>query len=136
MDILIKFLTKNRVLLFSDLGLILYIVSYFSQSIDLPDRYKDFCCLDDVRLNLFLIFLPIFLFSFVFIYLSDSKFTSWKNFSLAYLVFYVILYFLVPTQGDGFLWFQRETISIIGSVLYTFISLILIIYKSFKKEAI
>ena len=133
MNKIIEWFTKKNVLVSSIVFLFLYIVSYYNKILMLPNFYRDFCCIDDRKLNLFFIFLPIFIFTIIFINLNKRTFSSWKKFTLIYLVFYIIIYFLVPTQANGYLWFQRETISFVGSIIYSLISLILIIFKSLKK---
>ena len=126
--------TKKRILVSSLVALCLYIISYFNRALELPDFYRNFCCMDDRMLNLFLIFIPIFIFTLIFLSLNEKKFESWKKFTFIYLIIYLIFYFIVPTQGDGYLWFQRETVSLVGSIFYLLFSLFLIVYKSFKKE--
>jgi len=126
--------TKKHTLISSLIMVFVYIVSYFNRTLNLPGFYKDFCCIDDRKLNLFLIFLPIFIFSLILFGSSELKFEKWKKFTFIYLLAYLLAYLLSPTQGEGFIWFQRETISFFGSILYLVISLILIFYKSLKKE--
>lgn len=113
--------------------LLVYIVSYYNKVLELPSAYKDFCCLDDRTLNLFLIFVPLFIFTAILNSFKEKDWGIWSKFSKLYLIAYFIVYFLVPSQGDGLIWFQRETISFFGSLLYSAISLIIILYKSLKK---
>ncbi|MEK7471122.1 MAG: hypothetical protein AAB623_00535 [Patescibacteria group bacterium] len=134
MNKFLEWVTKKRMIFSSVVMIIIYVISYFNRILELPSFYRDFCCIDDKRVNLFLIFIPIFIFTIIFSILSETKFNVWKKFTFIYLFIYLFIYFIVPTQGNGFIWFQRETISFFGSIIYSTISLFLIIYKSFKKE--
>jgi hypothetical protein len=132
MNNIINWFTKKKSAYVSFAMIVVYIISYFHQFFGLPVFYKNFCCVDDRKLNLFFIFIPIFIFSLFFLKLSDFKFERWKKFTLLYLIIYLVIYFLSPTQGNGYVWFQRETISLFGFITYTALSLYL--SKSFKKE--
>ena len=134
MNKFLEWVTKKRMIFSSVVMIIIYVISYLNRILELPSFYRDFCCIDDKRVNLFLIFIPIFIFTIIFSILSETKFNVWKKFTFIYLFIYLFIYFIVPTQGNGFIWFQRETISFFGSIIYSTISLFLIIYKSFKKE--
>lgn len=127
-------ISNKRAFLVSVIMVLLYFVSYFNKVLELPSVYRNFCCADDRKLNLFLIFIPIFLFSFILFKLNSSVFEKWKKFTLIYLFIYIVIYLLSPTQGDGFIWFQRETVSLFGSVIYLVLSLLLILYKSLRKD--
>ncbi len=116
------------------LMVLIYFISYFNRALDLPFFYKNFCCIDDRKFNLFAVFIPILIFTAIVVFLRDEKFREWKKFTFIYLFIYLFIYFLSPTQGDGYIWFQREAISFFGSILYSIISLFLIIYKSLQKS--
>lgn len=126
--------TKRKMVVGSLIMILVYIISYFNEALNLPFSYDNFCCVDDRRFNLFAIFIPIFVFTLIFTNINEIKFIKWKKFTFIYLSVYLFIYFNVPTQGDGFIWFQRETISFFGFIIYSIISLFLIIYKSLKKE--
>jgi hypothetical protein len=126
--------TKKGLLSLSFTLFIFYIVSYYNKFLSLPAVYKDFCCFDDRIFNLFLISVPILVFSIFVNFLQKNYIDVWGRFTKIYLVVYLLLYFTVPTQGDGMIWFQRETISFFGSIIYTLISIIILVYKSFKKD--
>jgi len=130
----IDWFTKKKTFYVSALLVLIYVISYFNRALYLPEFYRDFCCIDDRKLNLFLIAIPTFVLYFIFLKQKDSAFKMWKKFTLIYLPIYVVIYFLSPTQGDGLIWFQRETISFFGSITYSIISIILITYQSFQRE--
>lgn len=118
----IEWFTKKKILAISLVMVLIYIISYFNENLGLPSAYDNFCCADDLIFNLFVIFIPIFVFSLIYFKFNEEKFQKWMNFTIIYLIIYLILYFISPTQGDGFIWLQRETVSSFGSGLYSIIS--------------
>ena len=134
MNNLLNWFTKKRLIYGFLIMVFVYIISYFNRALELPYFFRSFCCVDDRTLNLFLIFIPVFIFSVIFIHFDEVKFKSWEKFTFVYLLIYLLIYLLSPTQGNGYIWFQREMISFLGSIFYSIISLFLIIYKSLKKE--
>src|SRR3989344_6661834 len=133
MNNVVNWFSRKRLVFISLMAVLVYFISYFNEVLNLPLFYDDFCCVDDRIFNLFAIFIPIFIFTIIFINLNEIKFTRWKKFTLIYLIIYLIIYFIVPTQGDGYIWFQKETVSFFGSILFLIVSLILILYKSLIK---
>lgn len=123
--------TKGKVLFLSFLFLILYCISYLSYSWNFPLWYQNFCCVDDITLNLFLIFIPIFVLN---LFTSIKSFKIWLKFTFLFLLIYFFIYLTAPSSSGGFLWLQKEAISLFGSILYSLISLGIIIYKSIKKS--
>ncbi len=115
-------------------GVILYYISFNAKQLGLSRSYKDFCCADDITLNLFLIFIPLFVLSLVSFKLRKDVFDVWKKITVVYLVLFFVLYFLSPTQGNGYIWFQREMVSFFGTIVFSLISIGFILYKSLKKE--
>ncbi len=129
MNKFMEWFTKKGMFVFASVGLLLYIVSYFNSTLNLPDFYRSFCCADDRKLNLFLIFIPVFIFALIIHFLNEQKFSGWRKFSLIYLLVYFLIYLLSPTSSD-YIWFQHESVSFFGTTFYSIISLILIVYKS------
>jgi hypothetical protein len=115
-------LSKKQILASSVFMIFFYLISFYHKELNLPYDYQVFCCVDDRRFNFFSIFIPIFAFSLLYLKIKENNFKSWSEFSLIYLIAYVIIYFLSPTQGNGYMWFQRETISLFGSGIYVLIS--------------
>lgn len=134
MDKKIDWFTKKKMIVSSLIMVFVYCASYFNEILGLPSFYDNFCCIDDRIFNIFFIFIPIFILAVINLKLNDLGFEKWKKFTFIYLIIYLIIYFVSPSQGNGYVWFQRETISFFGSILYSIISLILIIYKSIKKD--
>ena len=114
-------------------GVLMYFLSYFNQFLQLPYRYKNFCCADDRLLNVFLIFLPVFFFNLLFLRASTTFFHIWAKFTLSYLSLFLIMYFLSPVANDGFFWLQRESVSLLFSLVYSLLSIVLITYKTLRK---
>jgi hypothetical protein len=124
-------LTRKKVLYFGIISLSIFFLSYYSREIGLPSSYEKFCCLDDRIFNLFTITIPVCIFSIIFF--KNNGFEKWKKFTFIYLFTYLLIYLIVPTQGDGLIWLQRETVSFFGVIVYSLISILLISYKSLKK---
>ncbi len=119
---------ENYIYQFSIVGLFLYIFSYYSSSLNIPSVYRTFCCIDDRRLNFFLIFIPVFLLLLIFRKFKNNKYIIYKNITLVYLFLYIIIYFSVSTHGDGYMWFQRETVSFYGAIVYALFSIIFLLF--------
>lgn len=129
-----NWLSRKNLLIISFLGVFLYVVSYYNKILSLPSIYRDFCCIDDRKLNFFSIFIPLFVISAILFKYNKINFEKWRNFSLLYFIVYTLIYFIVPTQGDGLVWIQREAVSFFGTVIYLVISLGIIIYKYLKSN--
>lgn len=129
---IINYLTIRQILSTSLFFCAIYIVSYFNRVLKLPSQYRDFCCSDDKILNLFFIFIPILFFSILISVFKLEALFVWKKYTFYFLILYAVFYFLMPKNSDAFLWFQRETLVFFGSILYSLISIILIIFKSIQ----
>jgi hypothetical protein len=135
MSKVLDWFTRNKITAILSIMVIVYVVSYFNKILGLPYSYDNFCCVDDRVANLFLLFIPIsVIYIFVLFSQRESLFLGWKKYTFFYMLLYFMVYFVVPTQGDGLVWFQRETVSFFGSVLYFLISLVVIVYKSINKS--
>lgn len=78
------------------------------------------------------LFLPIFINFFI---KKDQVFKSWRKFTFIYLLVYLFFIILVPWDwGDAYLPIYKGTVALALVVLYSIISLILIVHKSLKKE--
>ncbi len=84
---------------------------------------------------LFYVFPAIFLFSVISFFVSDKAFFSWRKFTVVFFLIYLAILIVTPWYlGDAFLNLQKAHISYLGLFVYSLISLILIVYKSLKKE--
>jgi hypothetical protein len=82
----------------------------------------------------FTIFVPIFVFSLLTCFSRIEVFNFWRRFTFFYLLFYLFISILAPFQCDAYLPLCKKNIFFILIPLYIGISLILIIYKSFKRD--
>jgi len=69
-------------------ALLIYYVSYNADKLGLPFSYQDFCCIDDRKLNLFLILIPASVFFVLSSYLSRT-FVKFGVFTAIYLFIYL-----------------------------------------------
>ncbi len=134
MNKLLGWVTKKKIL-FTAFGLcFLYIVSYFNKFLDLPLFYKNFCCVDDKTLNIFLISIPILILAIFSFFIKKQISKRWLKFTFLFLLFYVIIYFLSPKSKSDYLWFQREAVSLFSAIIYFIASSLILIIYYFKKE--
>ena len=128
--------TKRKVLLYSILYIILFLFTYiFGKS-----NYCSLNCYRSFELLIIysLISIPFFVFSIITYKLKESTFILWRNFTVWAIPISLVIISFVPTNTHGmdFLLLVKGTVILALTTLYTIISLILIIYKSFKKEKI
>ena len=77
----------------------------------------------------------IFLFSIIMFFVKDYVFESWKKTLFIYLFIYLFIIIITPWYaGDGFFHIQKDLIAVGVSVFYAIFSIILILFKSLKKE--
>ena len=78
------------------------------------------------------IFLPIFISSCILYFIKDEIFYTWKTFTEKYIIVYLLILIISPSITDAYIPISKETMSLLFSVVYFLLSLILIIYKSIK----
>lgn len=78
--------------------------------------------------------IPVFIFSLITFFLKDGLYLSWRKFTNYFLIFSVLIILITPTSTHGldFLPLVKETMTIALTIIYSIVSLILVIYKSFK----
>jgi hypothetical protein len=129
-------LTKKRILFLSFFGLIIQIISRYSVDFGVCENYASSCFdLSYLFIIYSIISIPLFVFSVITYKLKDEVFISWKNFSIWWipLSFVIITMFPTDTHGMDFVPIIKGTVSLLLSSLYSVISLVIILYKSFKK---
>ncbi len=86
--------------------------------------------------SFFWLSVPVFISSLITLFLNERVFQSWKKFTNYFLVLSVIVILITPTSTHGMDFFPiiKETVTIALATVYSVISLILIVYKSLKKE--
>jgi len=80
------------------------------------------------------IFIPIFVFSLLTYFFRVEVFNFWRRFTFVYLLLYLFVSILVPFQCDAYFPLCKKNTFLILIPLYMGVSLILIIYKSFKRD--
>ena len=122
---------KSNVLIIGTTGsLILFYVAYIS--INGLCIYKYLCSRlhDDSMMAVFLPFIPLFLLSLVTYKMRDETFHVWLKFTYVWVPLTIILTFLSPEYGNSLLPIEKSSVSFTMSLLFLFISLIIIISKS------
>lgn len=79
---------------------------------------------------------PAFVFAFITLFVRDEVASSWRKFSNYFLLASVIIILLTPNSapGNDILPIIKENVTIVLATLYSAISLLLILYKSFKRS--
>lgn len=90
---------------------------------------------DSIGIPLFAFSLAIFVLLIILRWLPESVFRSWWRFSKYYFIPTVILIGIMPITSDSMIGPDREIMTWSMAILYSIISLILILYKSFKKDS-
>src|SRR3989344_8474098 len=134
-----KWLTKKGLVIISLIGSVVFFVSIFTNiHIPVDVCYQgEFCGdLSELLGIYFLLFIPVFIFSIIIFKLRESVFSTWRNFSLWAVPISLIVISFLPTDTHGldFIPITKGTIIFFLTILYSLISLILIIYKSLKRE--
>ncbi len=138
MNKIIKWFTIKRMFVIGIISTIsLGVLSFNNIFYILYDIYSS-TIIDVVNyLYLFFMFCILFLFfSIIFFFLKqETIFYFWKKTLFFYFFIYLFFIILVPWDwGDVYLPIYKGTVALFLSVLYSIISIILIIYKSLKKE--
>ena len=86
--------------------------------------------------SIFWLVVPILVFSIITLATRKDTFLSWKKFTNYFFIISVIIVLITPTSTHGldFVPLVKETVTIALASLYSVISLIIIFYKSLKKE--
>ncbi len=139
MNSLSSWFTKKIFFYASLLGCIIFLVSIFVDiTVPVDVCYGGEFCGDvsELLTIYFLIFIPVLFFSLVTFKISNRFFSIWKNFSVFAVPITIIVISIFPTFTHGMDFFPiiKSTVALALAVLYSIISLILIIYKYFKKE--
>jgi len=139
MNNVVNWFTKKKIIVIGFLGVLVFFLGYF---VDIS-IHKDVCYMGefcgDVSELLTIYFLPfilIFVFSILTYKLKESVFNSWRNFSMWVIPISLIIITFLPTRTHGldFVPVTKRSIIFLLTILYSIISLVLVIYKSLKKE--
>jgi len=98
--------------------------------VDTERDYYDTC---ELTASLTVIFIPIFIFSLLFLFSKkEDLFKFWKRFTFIYLFIYLfILLFVTPSQGD-FLAPSRDDASWFLSICYFVLALFFCLFKKWE----
>ena len=124
-------MTKKNVLFAGICGFFLFLIVIFSSKIGLCDPYNGACTDEyDSLSEIFQIFIPVLLFSLITYKLRDEVFDTWVKFVMWWVLGTFILVLIVPAQDSSLLPITKEIVSLFSTVVFTLVSLIVIIATS------
>ena len=137
MNTIINWLTGKRIILISMVGFLLHLITRYRFEFGMCTTYRGQC--DDfgkVVMTFTIIFIPVFVFALLNQLIKSKVFYSWRFFSFYFFLLYFVLVSTTPTSTHGLDFFPivKWTVAVSLSVFYSLISLVLILYKSFKKD--
>lgn len=129
-----NWLTNKRALVIIVGYFFIFLFSYLfgKSSLCSLDCYRKF----EILIIYSLLSIPALIFLLITYNLKEPTFVLWKNFSFWVIpvCLIVISFFPTYTHGMDFLPIVKGTVAIALTILYSAISLLLILYKSFKKS--
>ncbi len=137
MNTIPNWFTRKIIFIIGLVGLVLHLASRFDVSLGICNSYASKCNDKAYILTIFsFIFIAVFIFFLITFKLKDSVFNTWRNFSVwaipACLI--IVSFFPTNTYGLDVVPMVKGTVAMFLTILYSAISLILIIYKSLKKN--
>jgi len=137
MNKILEWFTKKKIFLFSLLGIVSFFIAYFSIYFGICFNYPNQCNNNSELVAVYtMLFIPIFFFSLITFKLKQSTFNTWRNFSFYSILVFLILISFIPmrTHGLDYLPITKGLVSFLLTILYSVISLILVIAGSLKKN--
>ncbi len=141
-----NWMTKQNVLIGSIVGSVLSGVIIFQENMHLCELidggYHRNCLFndwmqDEIGLPLFYMSLGVFLISSILFFMRDEIFSTWLRFAMWWIPITIISILPAPSQSHDWMFhLDKGFVSFLMSVLFLFISIILIAYKhfTFKKN--
>ncbi len=129
--------TKKKVFYITIGTSLIQIVSRYSVNLGICNNYASRCTDFSSLIVIYsFIFLSAFIFSLLTYKLNERIFVSWRNFSLFFISISFIVITFIPTNSIGFDIFPvtKGSVILFLTIAYSIISLLLILYKSFKKD--
>lgn len=132
-------MNKKKIFFISLLGSIIFFISVFVP-IEVPIKvcYQGGFCgnVSEVLTIYFLLFVPMFIFSIITFKLKELTFILWRNFSIWAIPISLIVISFLPTNTHGldFIPVTKGTVIFLLTILYSIISLALVIYKSLQNN--
>lgn len=121
----------------STLFVCLFVISWFSVDFGICPVYPDKCNIfADALSGLTLIFIPVLIYGFFLLKSSIGVFKSWSNFSFVFILIYWILIAITParTHGLDFLPVTKGSVALVLAALYSFVSMLVIVFNLVKKH--
>ena len=115
------------------IGVMLLLFGIFSEEVRLCQA-NDYLCskrFDEIA-QMLLIFLPTLFFSLITYKMRAGVFNAWRNFAIVWVPASIFLVAISPSSSAPFQIIDKEFVAIVFSLFFSFISLILIAYKSFS----
>ncbi|KKS27719.1 MAG: hypothetical protein UU88_C0003G0047 [Parcubacteria group bacterium GW2011_GWC1_42_11] len=81
-----------------------------------------------------MVFVSVFIWSILTYKMKEEIFISWRNFSVVFVLFSFLTILILPFKCDPYLRICKESFSWLFVFAHLSLSLLIIIYKSFKKE--
>lgn len=141
----LNFFTKNKLILISLIFVLFYPVSQYlirndsNVCINIGGQERVVYWVTTCHLYMILSFVmfAILFFSIILFFIKKEPiFKTWRSFTFVFFILYFIIILITPWyEGDEFFAITKSLVAIAMTILYSIISLILILYKSFKKES-
>ncbi len=122
---------KKINIIYSIISLLIIVASYFINSIFFRDAF-----LKKFSESIFWLTVPVLCFSLITIFLKTSTFNAWRKLTNYFYLISLLIILITPTSTHGldFVPFVKETVTILLAIIYSVVSIFLIIFKSLKKE--
>jgi len=128
--------TKNKTLIYSFIISFLFFISYFINKSDFCDLVRGCPRFNELFIIYSLPFITVLVFSLITFKLKETTFYFWRNFSVWFIPISLIIITFLPTRTHGldFVPMTKGAVMFFLTILYSAISIVLIIFKSLKKE--
>lgn len=137
MNKILEWFTRKRIFIISFIIFIINIIANYSVELGICFNYPNKCNNNAELVIIYsFIFIFIFIFSVITYYLNKSIFIYWRNFSIFWVLFSLIIISFLPnnTHGLDYLPITKGSVIIFFSILYSIISILVIIYHFIKNK--
>lgn len=122
-------LLKNKKFIYLGFFIIVAVLAFYVNGITYIKTYR--------KLSEFAFWMSVqaFVFALMTLFVKEEVASAWRKFSNYFLLASVVIILLTPNSapGNDILPIIKENVTIVLATLYSAISLLLILYKSFKK---
>lgn len=136
MNEILYWFNKKKFLGLSFFGFFIFLFSYILLTNSDFCFYKESCYIITESFAVYtMLFISMFLFSLLTFKLKQETYNAWRNFSFFYLLVFLILLSFIPmrTHGLDYLPITKGLVSFLLSIIYSIVSLFIVIYHSIKK---